>query len=145
MQLQFFKVPVHVANAADELNRFLSTHRVSSIDRQFVADGPNSAWSICVTYEAGDPPRPTTKAKERIDYREILPEDQFRIFSKLRDLRKELSERDEVPAYTVFNNEHLAEADAMLVLMLDAGYQPDYEPQRVIKSIKDVLGKLVRA
>jgi superfamily II DNA helicase RecQ len=109
MQLQFFRIPIHAANAADELNRFLSTHRVSSIDRQFVADGPNSVWSICVTYETGDPPRPSTKSKERIDYREVLPEEQFRIFAKLRVLRKEFSERDEVPAYTVFNNEHLAE------------------------------------
>ncbi|MFM7166202.1 MAG: HRDC domain-containing protein [Planctomycetaceae bacterium] len=108
MQIQFFQVPVH-ASQVDELNRFLGTHRVTSIERQFVSDGANSFWSICVTYEKGDPPQNSTQQKERIDYRDLLSEKQFRIYSKLRVLRKDLSERDKVPAYSVFNNEHLAE------------------------------------
>jgi len=108
MQMQFFQVPVH-ASQVDELNRFLATHRVSSIERQFVSDGANSFWSICVTYEKGDPPQNSLQQKERVDYRDVLTEEQFRIYAKLRVLRKELSERDKVPAYSVFNNEHLAE------------------------------------
>jgi superfamily II DNA helicase RecQ len=111
MQIQFFTIRIHDQAGADELNQFLTAHRVSSIDRQFIPDGDNSAWSICVTYETGDPPRSATKQKdrERVDYREVLDEDQFRIYSKLRTLRKELSEKEGVPAYTLFNNEHLAE------------------------------------
>lgn len=108
MQLQFFQVPVH-RSQPDDLNRFLAAHRVTSIERQFVPDGANSYWSICVTYETGDPPRTPMKQKERIDYREMLTEEQFRVYAKLRVLRKELSDKDKVPAYTVFNNEHLAE------------------------------------
>lgn len=108
MQLQFFQMPVH-APQVDELNRFLATHRVTSIERQFVSDGANSFWSICVTYERGDPPQNPIQQKERIDYRDTLTEEQFRIYAKLRVLRKDLAERDKVPAYTVFNNEHLAE------------------------------------
>lgn len=108
MQLQFFQVPVHTSQAND-LNRFLDTHRVTSIERQFVSDGPNSFWSICVTFENGDPPQTAIKQRKRIDYRDVLTEDQFRIYAKLRVLRKELSDKDKVPAYTVFNNEHLAE------------------------------------
>ncbi len=108
MQLQFFQVPVH-ASQVDDLNRFLATHRVTSIERQFVPDGANSFWSICVTYENGDPPQTPIKQKQQTDYRDVLTEEQFRIYAKLRVLRKELSDRDKVPAYTVFNNEHLAE------------------------------------
>ncbi len=108
MQLQFFQVPVH-RSQPDDLNRFLAAHRVTSIERQFVSDGANSFWSICVTYESGDPPRTPIKRKEQIDYREVLTEEQFRIYAKLRVLRKELSDRDKVPAYTVFTNEQLAE------------------------------------
>ena len=108
MQLQFFQVPVH-ASRADDLNRFLATHRVTSIERQFVSDGANSFWSICVTYETGDPPQPMIKQKQQTDYREVLTEEEFRIYAKLRVLRKELSDKDKVPAYTVFTNEHLAE------------------------------------
>ncbi len=96
MKLQFFTISVHGSHGADELNQFLSTHRVSSINRQFVADGQNSVWSVCVTYEASDPPHPATKQKVRIDYREILPEDQFALYVKLRALRKELSEKEGV-------------------------------------------------
>jgi superfamily II DNA helicase RecQ len=108
MQFQFFQVPVH-ASQVDELNRFLATHRVTSIERQFVSDGANSFWSICVTYERGDAPQTPIQQKERIDYRDALTQEQFRIYAKLRVLRKDLSERDKVPAYTVFTNEHLAE------------------------------------
>ena len=108
MQLQFFQMPVH-APQVDELNRFLATHRVTSIERQFVSDGANSFWSICVTFERGDPPQTSIQQKGRIDYRDVLTEEQFRIYAKLRVLRKELSERDKVPPYSIFNNEHLAE------------------------------------
>lgn len=108
MQIQFFQVPVH-ASQVDGLNRFLSTHRVTSIERQFVSDGANSFWSICVTFESGDPPQTSIQQKGRVDYRDVLTEEQFSIFAKLRVLRKELSERDKVPPYSIFNNEHLAE------------------------------------
>jgi len=108
MQLQFFQMPVH-ASQAEDLNRFLATHRVTSIERQFVSDGANSFWSICVTYETGDPPQTPIKQKQQTDYRDVLTEEQFRIYAKLRVLRKELSDKDKVPAYTVFNNEQLAE------------------------------------
>ena len=108
MQIQFFQVPVH-ASQVDGLNRFLSTHRVTSIERQFVSDGANSFWSICVTFESGDPPQTSIQQKGRVDYRDVLTEEQFRIFAKLRVLRKDLSERDKVPPYSIFNNEHLAE------------------------------------
>lgn len=108
MQIQFFQVPVH-ASQVDGLNRFLSTHRVTSIERQFVSDGANSFWSICVTFESGDPPQTSIQQKGRVDYRDVLTEEQFSIFAKLRVLRKDLSERDKVPPYSIFNNEHLAE------------------------------------
>jgi superfamily II DNA helicase RecQ len=82
--------------------RFVPPHR------QFVSDGGNSAWSICVTYlEGGD--RATAEKRGITDYREVLPEAQFRVFAKLRALRKELADRDGVPAYALFTNEQLAE------------------------------------
>ena len=54
---------------------------MTSIERQFVPDGANSFWSICVTYETGDPPQTPIKQKERIDYRDVLTEEQFRIYA----------------------------------------------------------------
>lgn len=46
--------------------------------------------------------------RNRIDYKEILSEDEFVIFSKLRDLRKQVAQTQAVPVYAIFTNEQLA-------------------------------------
>lgn len=52
MQVRFFTVPVHEGgDAVVELNQFLNSHRILSIDRQLVADAANSAWAICVSFD----------------------------------------------------------------------------------------------
>jgi len=109
MKLQFFTIPVRDPEAVTtELNAFLASHRIAQIDRQFVADGGNSAWSVCVTYlDSGG--RPVPEKRGSTDYRDVLPDAQFRVFAKLRSLRKELAEKDGVPAYALFTNEQLAE------------------------------------
>ena len=110
MRMHFVTVPVFDgAQAERELNAFLSQHRVLSLDRQFLHDGAASAWAICVTYVDGEAPaRTPKKAPGRVDYREVLPDAEFAVFSKLRALRKALAERDGVPPYAVFTNEQLA-------------------------------------
>jgi superfamily II DNA helicase RecQ len=44
-----------------------------------------------------------------VDYREVLNQEQFELFSRLRDKRKELALRDGVQVYTIMTNEQLAE------------------------------------
>jgi len=109
MKFQFFTIPIiDPAPTTAELNAFLATVRVVQVKRQFVPDGNNSAWSICITYlEIGG--RPSPDKRSQTDYREVLPEAQFRVFAKLRTLRKELAEKEGIPAYAVFTNEQLAE------------------------------------
>ncbi len=111
MQLKAFTIPLHDAGAAtEEINVFLRANRVLSVDRHFVQDGANSVWAICVSY-LGDAHRPQTASakRPRVDYREVLSQPDFALFAKLRNLRKELAEREGVPAYTLFTNEQLAE------------------------------------
>jgi superfamily II DNA helicase RecQ len=93
---------------ADELNAFLSTHRILAIERHFVPESINSVWAICVTYldSAGRPP---AEKRGRVDYREVLSDSDFALFARLRALRKALAEKDGVPAYALFTNEQLAE------------------------------------
>jgi superfamily II DNA helicase RecQ len=43
-----------------------------------------------------------------VDYREILSAADFAVYDKLRKLRKELADKQGLPAYAVFNNEQLA-------------------------------------
>ncbi len=118
MRLRFFTTPVFDSDAAQaELDKFLATHRIVTIDRELIDDGLRSAWAICVAHHVGSTAasvEPTTstaaKSKRRqvVDYREILSAEDFRVFAQLRTLRKALAARDEVPAYAVFTNEHLA-------------------------------------
>ena len=44
-----------------------------------------------------------------MDYKAILPAQEFAVFSQLRALRKELAQTEAVPVYTLFTNEQLAQ------------------------------------
>lgn len=93
----------------DELNRFTASRRVLSIEKQFVDCGLQSFWSICVDYLDAAPSTSSNPFKRKgIDYREVLSETDFAIFSKLRDYRKQVATAAAVPVYTIFTNEHLA-------------------------------------
>jgi hypothetical protein len=49
MRFQVITVPVHHATEAlEELNTFVASHRVISVDRQLVLDGPRSDEPSCV-------------------------------------------------------------------------------------------------
>lgn len=96
---------------AEELNAFLRGQRVLNVRRELVAEPGGAWWAICVEYlqsaAAGSPSNVGGKGK--IDYRETLNAEQFAVFSTLRDIRKELAEREGVPVYAVFTNEQIAE------------------------------------
>ena len=110
MAFRFFTISVHDgADVEAELNAFLGAHRVVSVDRRFVDLGNQSFWAICVDYIAGPSGRAgANTARERVDYKEKLTPEQFRVFAQLRDLRKEVAQAEAVPVYTVFSNDQLA-------------------------------------
>ena len=109
MQLKFFDIPVHQAEeAGEDLNRFLRAHRIINIERHFVSAGANSSWAICVSYVEGGV-RPASTKRSKIDYRDVLSEPDFALFSRLRELRKRLAAEEGVPVYALFTNEQLAE------------------------------------
>jgi len=143
-------VPVHAsATPEEELNRFLSGHRVLSVDRQLVADGVRSVWAVCVAYvdgaaaPAAGPGMAAPAGQKRVDYREILPAAEFEVFAKLRELRKTLAEREGVPPYAVFTNEHLAEmARGKVQSAADLGRIDGVGPARVQKYAEAFLAIL---
>ena len=112
MKLHFFAIDARIPDEEDvqELNRILATERIVSVDKQLVVQESGSYWSICVTSAAvkSKDSKPGSRPK-RIDYRDVLNEQDFSIFARLRTLRKELAERDGVPAYALFTNEQLAD------------------------------------
>jgi superfamily II DNA helicase RecQ len=108
MPYAFFRIGIgSTADGAEQLNRFLKSHRVIGIRREFVVEGENSSWAFCVEYVDGEPA--IERGRDgKTDYREILPPEQFVVFARLRVLRKELADRDGLPAFGVFTNEQLA-------------------------------------
>lgn len=111
MQLKLFIVPVkNLAAAEAEMNAFLRGHRVLAVKKEFVPDGENSFWAFCVEHLDGSP-APATMLPGRgpkVDYREVLNEAEFAVFSKLREWRKAVAEKEAIPVYAVLSNEQLA-------------------------------------
>ena len=114
MKYSFFIIPIkNTKEAEQELNSFLSTHRGLTVHREFVSQGENSFWSLAVEYLDGTASfldnNKNTGRKPRIDYKEVLNENDFALFSKLREIRKQIAEKEGIPVYAVFTNEQLAE------------------------------------
>ena len=108
MRMHFAVVPVFEGHeAGEDLNRFLAGNRVASVECQFIANGAESAWAICVQY-LGEQTEVPASIKGRIDYRKVLPAAEFDLYARLRALRKDISEREGVPPYALFTNEQLA-------------------------------------
>lgn len=108
MKYKFFAIPaMSPETASNELDRFLTSTRIASVEKQLIPDGDSSFWSFCISYydkEGGG----TASSYKKVDYREVLSEPDFAVFAKLRTLRKNLAEQEGVPAYAVFSNEQLA-------------------------------------
>lgn len=115
MQYEVFAVPVLGGEETMErLNRFLRGHKVVQVDKELVKMGECAYWSFCITYllsntPSGVPLFPSpAERKEKIDYKEVLDESHFKVFSQLRMIRKRIAEEDAVPAYAVFTDAELA-------------------------------------
>lgn len=117
MQVRVFAIPMDGdAEAMDEVNAFLRSQKVLSVEKVAVADHGRHYWSLCVEYLPRRPaesalPRTGTALdanRARLDYREVLSKDEFDRFAKLRALRKLLAEAEGVPVYTILTNAQLA-------------------------------------
>jgi superfamily II DNA helicase RecQ len=112
MPYDFFQIPAHGgAEAAVALNRRLRSGRIAAVRKEFVLAEGAAFWAFCVEYiDGAAAPSGARNASKtaKVDYRELLPEADFKRYAKLRELRKELAARDAVPAYSVFTNEQLA-------------------------------------
>ncbi len=112
MQYRFFDIPAADAEQAEQdLNRFVRGHRVVSVQRELVREAGGAYWALCVEYLEGAGGSGAGKAggRPRVDYKEVLSEEDFALYSRLRERRRELAEKEAVPVYAVCTNEQLAE------------------------------------
>ena len=110
MPFEFIQIPANgQGNAKEELNKLLRNGRIASVRKEFVPNGEDSFWAFCIEFLDGvlgvDKGR---GGGLKIDYKEVLNDVDFAVFARLRDLRKALSEKETIPAYSIFTNEQLA-------------------------------------
>ena len=113
MEIKLFSIPVcDTREAEQELNKFLRSKKVLEVIPQFYQNQNGASWHFCVKYVPGEL-QSTRQAKKKKDYKEILSPEVFEIFSRLRKVRKTISEKENVPAYAVFTDEQMAELAQM--------------------------------
>ncbi|MDR2573812.1 MAG: HRDC domain-containing protein [Desulfovibrio sp.] len=111
LQYKFFSLPVSCEREyEEELNSFLRSRRIVSIQKELVRQDGGSFWAIAVEYATGEgkDARKSDLGRRKIDYKEELSPENFAIFVKLRDWRKETAAKEAVQLYAIFMNEQLA-------------------------------------
>lgn len=110
MQIKVFTLSLFASSEQEEeVNKFLRCHRILTMDRCFSSEG-GGYWTLLITYqENGSPnaPSPVYRTNKK-DYREILTDEQFAIFAKMKDIRRNIAKQESIPAYAVFTDEELS-------------------------------------
>ena len=110
MQIKIINIPLtDDGTLQTALNRFLAGHKVLEVEQKFFQNEKGGCWSFCIRYieSAASSQASQFTGKEKIDYKQVLDEKEFSVFSKLRECRKILAVEDAVPAYAVFTDEEL--------------------------------------
>ena len=112
MSLKFFWIPARsVGDEEAALNKFLSSHRVLGIQRELVQDAASSGWAISVEVADGSSGASSAQGsggRTKVDYQAVLDPQTFSLFAALRSKRKELADREGIPAYAIITNEQMA-------------------------------------
>jgi superfamily II DNA helicase RecQ len=111
MAYRFFAVSTRPDPAAEaELNGFLASHRILSVDRRLVEATDGVFWAFCVDFldRSAASSQRDVRNRSQVDYKEVLTPAQFAVFASLRELRKQVAQTEAVPVYTIFTNEQLA-------------------------------------
>lgn len=107
MQIKFFFIPmIESAQAESELNAFLKQFKIGNVERVFFP-GNSPGWSVCVEYFAAAQDAPK-RGSESVDYKEVLDEETFKVYSALRSWRNLRAEELGIQRYAIASNEQLA-------------------------------------
>ena len=113
MQIKTFTIPVigdENKIIENELNLFLRSHRILNLSKHLVTNSDNSMWCFCIEYIEGAKPIVLKESSSsKVDYKDVLSEEEFSRFRILRECRKTLANELAVPAYAIFIDAQLAE------------------------------------
>lgn len=113
MQIKLFTIPITDSGAfLEEMNRFLRANKVLEVENQFVSNERGASWCFCVKYLPSVPGYQKTENIKK-DFKSELSADVFKVFSNLREIRKQIAVEDAIPAYAVCTDQELAEIAAL--------------------------------
>ncbi len=75
----------------NEMNSFLRSHRILNVTKQPVTSNYLDVWTFCIEYIEGSKPQSYgnhSAATQKVDYMEILSDEEFARFRILRECRK---------------------------------------------------------
>jgi superfamily II DNA helicase RecQ len=111
MQIEVFTIPVFDSGQmVEEMNRFLRGHKVLEVKQELYQNQQTAYWCYSISYLNSQhvPKTNSTGRREKVDYKAVLTEGIFAIFSALRVHRKEIANAEAIPAYAVFTDAELA-------------------------------------
>ena len=108
MNYRLFQYQLPAPPELEDLNAFLATERVAAVEKHLVQTH-GGAMLVFIVETVGKKPGQTPGGEVRIDYREVLNDADFAVFSRLRDERKKIAASEGVPIYAIFTNAQLAE------------------------------------
>jgi len=120
MQFKIFTIPVaDDGSALAEMNGFLRSHKVLEVEQQLISTKSGTQWHFCIKYLANSQADNKPQNSSKIDYKDVLDEKTFSIYSTLREVRKKIAEEDSMPVYAIFTNEELANISSLNEITLE--------------------------
>lgn len=117
MRVKIFTINCHESEQEMAiLNQFLVNNKILDVKRKFFKNKENAYWSFCIRYIELKNISNDLFSKKKIDYKEILNEEQFGKFSRLREIRKLIAQEEAIPAYAIFTDEELSEISKLEIL-----------------------------
>ena len=115
MQIKLFTIPASDdGSLQQDLNAFLSNHKILEVEQKFCDNDKGGYWSFCVRFINDNtkkfaPIQQSFSGKIKPNYKEILSEQEYKSFLLLKEVRKEISKEDGVLPYNVFTDSELVE------------------------------------
>ncbi|MGM9869948.1 MAG: HRDC domain-containing protein [Sodaliphilus sp.] len=108
MQFKIFTIPlIGSEEAQEQLNLFLRAHRVAEVRKELGLQNDSHFWTFCISYL--DDAKNVKRSTEKIDYKDLLSDEEFKRFSQMRKIRKDLAQSEAIPPFVVFTDAELAE------------------------------------
>lgn len=108
MQIKIFSIPIIGGEKLnDDMNVFLRSKKILDIESNLVTLQQNAFWTFKVKY-IDEAVGSMSNEKVKIDYKEVLDEESFKRFAKMREARKALSQAENIPAYAILTDEQMA-------------------------------------